>query len=157
MNIPGNRKQGKCNQLALLQPGRGKVGQVRGSKSFAAQCMLLMFILSSCAFPGIVSTSAQLPATPPTPQATPLPPVRFPQDEGAHRDLTEWWYYTGHMNATTADGKARHYGFELVFFQALRGDLPPVYAAHSAQLADVPWGTSRRWPMRNCRNRGLSG
>lgn len=121
MNIPGNQNQAK------------------GSKPFAALCLLLMFILSSCAFPGIVSTSAQLPAARPTPQATPLPPVRFPQDEGAHRDLTEWWYYTGHMNATTPDGKAHHYGFELVFFQALRSDLPPVYAAHFA-ISDITRG-----------------
>jgi predicted secreted hydrolase len=109
------------------------------SKPFAALCMLFMFMLSSCAFPGIVSTSAQLPAARPTPQATPLPPVRFPQDEAAHRDLTEWWYYTGHMNATAPDGKSHHYGFELVFFQALRSDLPPVYAAHFA-ISDITRG-----------------
>lgn len=105
-------------------------------KSFAALCMLLIFLLSSCTFPGIVSTSAQLPAARPTPQATPFPPVRFPQDEGAHHDLTEWWYYTGHMSATAPDGKLHHYGFELVFFQALRSDLPPVYAAHFA-ISDI--------------------
>ncbi len=101
--------------------------------------LLLTLLLTSCAFPGMVSTSAQLPPARPTPQATPLPSIRFPQDEGAHNDLTEWWYYTGHMTATTPDGKTHHYGFELVIFQALRSDLPPVYAAHFA-ISDITRG-----------------
>ncbi len=104
---------------------------------FLLLCMCVA--LSSCAFPGIVTTSAQLPVVTATPQATPLPPIRFPQDEAPHRDLTEWWYYTGHMTAVTPSGAQHHYGFELVFFQALRSDLPPVYAAHFA-ISDVTRG-----------------
>ncbi len=62
------------------------------------------------------------------PQPTPsLPPVSFPRDEAPHGDLTEWWYYTGHLQA----GK-RRYGFELVTFQAVRGQLPRSYVAHFA-------------------------
>jgi predicted secreted hydrolase len=102
-------------------------------------CSMIIFlplVLASCGFPGIVTTAGQLPAVNSTPQAQPLPPVRFPQDEAAHRDLNEWWYYTGHMNAVTSDGKTHHYGFELVFFQALRSDLPPFYAAHFA-ISDI--------------------
>src|SRR2546425_7205639 len=105
-------------------------------------CSLILFlplVLASCGFPGIVTTAGQLPVVKSTPQAQPLPPVRFPQDEAAHRDLNEWWYYTGHMNAVTPDGKAHHYGFELVFFQALRSDLPPFYTAHFA-ISDVTRG-----------------
>ena len=105
-------------------------------------CSLILFlplVLASCGFPGIVTTAGQLPVVHSTPQAQPLPPVRFPQDEAAHRDLNEWWYYTGHMNAVTPDGKAHHYGFELVFFQAWRSDLPPIYAAHFA-ISDVTRG-----------------
>lgn len=101
--------------------------------------IVLMVLLTSCGFPGIVSTSAQLPEVSAAATATPLPPVRFPQDEAPHRDLTEWWYYTGHMNATTQDGHVHHYGFELVYFQALRADFPPVYAAHFA-VSDVTRG-----------------
>jgi predicted secreted hydrolase len=100
---------------------------------------LLALLLSSCGFPGIPSTSAQLPVVNATLAPTPLPPVRFPQDEAAHRDLTEWWYYTGHMNAEMPDGTSHHYGFELVIFQALRSDLPPVYAAHFA-ISDITRG-----------------
>src|SRR5713226_5790253 len=99
---------------------------------------LLTILLASCGFPGAVSTSAQLPVVNTTATPASLPPIRFPQDEAAHRDLTEWWYYTGHMNAIV-NGKPHHYGFELVFFQALRSNFPPVYAAHFA-ISDVTGG-----------------
>ena len=101
--------------------------------------IFLPFVLSSCGFPGMATTAGQLPVVNSTPPAQSLPPVRFPQDEAAHRDLNEWWYYTGHMNAVTPDGKTHHYGFELVFFQALRSDLPPIYAAHFA-ISDIARG-----------------
>lgn len=116
-------------------------GHITLRRKIAVLLTLLAFtiLLSSCGFPGIVSTSAQLPTVNLSPTETPLPPVHFPQDEAAHRDLTEWWYYTGHMNAIMPGGQVRHYGFELVFFQALRGDLPPVYAAHFA-ISDITRG-----------------
>lgn len=115
-----------------------KGGGVALSLNFLA-LLALMVLLASCGFPGIISTSTQLPMVNTTSTAAPLPPIRFPQDEAAHRDLTEWWYYTGHMDAATPDGKPHHYGFELVFFQVLRSDLPPVYAAHFA-VSDITRG-----------------
>ncbi len=105
---------------------------------FLPICALLTLLVTSCGFPGLSSTTAQLPVVTTSPTQTLLPPVRFPQDEAPHRDLTEWWYYTGHLNATI-DGQPRHYGFELVFFQVLRADFPPVYAAHFA-ITDVTRG-----------------
>lgn len=54
--------------------------------------------------------------------------VKFPQDEAPHNDLTEWWYYTGHL--TTTDGAK--YGFEYVIFQANRSNLPTGYVSHFA-------------------------
>ena len=99
---------------------------------------LLTILLASCGFPGTASTSAKLPVVNTTATPVSLPPIRFPQDEAAHRDLTEWWYYTGHMQAIV-NGKPHHYGFELVFFQALRSNFPPVYAAHFA-ISDVTGG-----------------
>ncbi len=101
--------------------------------------LMLTLLLSSCNFPGIVSTSAQLPQVSKSTQQKQLPPIRFPQDEAAHNDLTEWWYYTGHMNTTDTNGKAHTYGFELVVFQALRSNFPPVYASHFA-ISDVTRG-----------------
>ena len=67
----------------------------------------------------------------------------FPQDHGPHQEYaTEWWYYTGNLDA--ADG--RHFGFQLTFFRfGLAPRLPErpsgwatanIYMAHFA-LADV--------------------
>ena len=109
------------------------LAQKRWRASLALLCMLL---LSACSFPGLAETSAQLPPANEKQTAAQLPPVHFPQDEGAHNNLTEWWYYTGHLNATDASGKEHHYGFELVFFQALRSDLPAIYPAHFA-ISDI--------------------
>jgi predicted secreted hydrolase len=55
-------------------------------------------------------------------------PVVLPDDDAPHDALSEWWYYTGHLQ--TESGK--RYGFELVFFQAVRGRNPVGYAAHFA-------------------------
>ncbi len=66
-----------------------------------------------------------------TPQATPGP-VTFPSADGPHNDLTEWWYYTGHL--TTANG--HEYGFEFVIFLGNRTGFPPTYASHFA-ITDV--------------------
>ena len=53
-----------------------------------AMLLLTLVILSSCGFPGIVSTAAQLPTVRNTATTTSqLPPVRFPQDEAAHTDF----------------------------------------------------------------------
>lgn len=108
-------------------------------KSFLILLASLALLLAACGFPGIPSTSTQLPQVNVSPTPTVLPPVRFPQDEAAHRDLTEWWYYTGHFNALMPDGTTHHYGFELVFFQVLHSTFPPVYAAHFA-ISDVSGG-----------------
>src|SRR5439155_11181574 len=51
-------------------------------------------------------------------------------------DLTEWWYYTGHL----ASGDGRRYGFELVFFQTVRGEYPVAYFGQFA-ITDRARGT----------------
>ena len=75
-------------------------------------------------------------------------PLAFPADHGPHPEYqTEWWYYTGNLDAE--DG--RHFGYQLTFFR--RALLPPsqfpdrasgwatdqVYMAHFA-LTDVSGG-----------------
>ena len=104
-----------------------------------AIALIIIALLSSCSFPGLASTSAQLP--PVSEKATPpvLPPIHFPQDEGAHNDLTEWWYYTGHLQGSDASGKTHQYGFELVIFQIQRSTLPTFYPAHFA-ITDITRG-----------------
>src|SRR6266700_2312382 len=100
---------------------------------------VLSMLLASCSFPGVYSSTEQLPKAKAEGQAAALPPIRFPQDEAAHKDLTEWWYYTGHFAATEPEGKIHEYGFEFVIFQALRSDIPPVYASHLA-ICDISRG-----------------
>ena len=121
----------------LTRPSKRHIG-VGFDPARLSAFVLLAFLLAACSFPGMSSTTQQLPVVNTTPTQAPLPPIRFPQDEAPHHDLTEWWYYTGHLNATVA-GQTRHYGFELVFFQVLRADFPPVYAAHFA-ISDVTRG-----------------
>ncbi len=101
----------------------------------------LATLLAACGAPGTIQTSGSLPqVAAEAPTQVPLPPVTFPQDEAPHHNLTEWWYYTGHLKGTDAQGRAHTYGFELTFFQTLRGQLPPYYAAHFA-ISDITAGT----------------
>ncbi len=99
-------------------------------------CFFCLILLNGCGFPGIVSTSSTLPEVRHTQEQAPLPPIQFPRDEGLHNNLTEWWYYTGHLQATDEQGKQHLYGFELVIFQAVRSNLPPLYPAHFA-ISDI--------------------
>src|SRR5262245_60106136 len=75
--------------------------------------------------------------------ATAPRPFVFPRDHGAHPEFaTEWWYYTGNLDAE--DG--RHFGFQLTFFRsALAPSMPRrasdwattnIYMAHFT-VADV--------------------
>jgi predicted secreted hydrolase len=93
---------------------------------------LAALALGGCTVPGTIASTQRLRPVAAAPTATPLPPVQFPLDEAPHHNLTEWWYYTGHLHGTDATGQARTYGFELVVFQNLRGTFPPYYAAHFA-------------------------
>jgi predicted secreted hydrolase len=76
-------------------------------------------------------------------RATTARAFRLPEDHGPHLEYqTEWWYYTGHLDA--ADGS--RYGFQLTFFRrGLTPGPPPagaglatnqVYFAHLA-VTDV--------------------
>ena len=72
--------------------------------------------------------TASIPGGDATPGPVPGTVVRFPGDEAPHTNITEWWYYTGHV--LTADGQ--RYGVEYVIFQGSRADFPIGYAAHFA-------------------------
>lgn len=67
-----------------------------------------------------VSTAlAASPAPPPFQPATAGYQYTFPRDHGSHSTYrTEWWYYTGHLQAKNG----RSFGFELTFF---RRGVPP--------------------------------
>jgi predicted secreted hydrolase len=75
-----------------------------------------------------------LPAAP-LPSPTAPAPISFPRDAAPHQDLTEWWYFTGHLQ--TAAG--HQYGFEFTIFQVNRQDEPTGYLGHFA-ISDVSGG-----------------
>jgi predicted secreted hydrolase len=100
---------------------------------------LLALLLAGCGLPGTIEQKGRIADAGPSPTPTPLPPIAFPQDEAPHRNLTEWWYYTGQFHGADAQGKAHEYGFELTVFQTLRGQVSPYYAAHYA-ISDITRG-----------------
>ncbi len=68
-------------------------------------------------------------------QAIDPPPtsVTLPADEAPHHNLTEWWYFTGHLAGTDPQGKVRKYGFEVTVFQVFTTpNQPALYSAHFA-------------------------
>ncbi|MCC7106140.1 MAG: hypothetical protein IT307_13435, partial [Chloroflexi bacterium] len=75
----------------------GIANQMRSSLARAGARLMLGFalcLLSGCAAPS--SPLAPKRAPDPTPVYSPL---TLPKDEAPHQDLTEWWYYTGHLQA----------------------------------------------------------
>ena len=124
------RHDSSLRRQALWPSGARPLGAALAASLFA-----FLLLLTGCGLPGTIATGGSLPPAKPVPSATPLPPVRFPQDEAKHHDLTEWWYYTGHFHSASG----HEYGFELTFFQTLRGSLPPYYAAHYA-ISDITRG-----------------
>ncbi len=52
--------------------------------------------------------------------------IIFPDDEAPHRDMIEWWYWTG--DVTDAEGNM--YGFELTFFYGARLLNVPMWMVH---------------------------
>jgi predicted secreted hydrolase len=92
-------------------------------------------------------------------------PFVFPADAGPHPDFrTEWWYYTGNLEA--ADG--RHFGFQLTFFRtalAPPGSAVPrgsawaarqLYLAHFA-LTDTAGRRFQAWSRLGREALGLAG
>lgn len=85
--------------------------------------MLSAPLVAACAAP------VHQPLRPATPAPTPTPrPIQLPADDAPHNDLTEWWYYTGHLNGASG----QRYGFEFVIFQVKRQDIPVYYPSHVA-------------------------
>ena len=58
--------------------------------------------------------------------------IQLPADELPHNNLSEWWYFTGHLDGAQENPM----GFEFVIFQANRELAPTAYAAHFA-ISDI--------------------
>ena len=100
--------------------------------SLSALVAVLALVLAACGGPVLANPPAAPPPLTPPPTLVPrLPdpqPVELPRDDGPHDRLTEWWYYTGHLEAR--DGS--RFGFEYVVFRAERGRFPVTWASHLA-------------------------
>lgn len=109
----------------------------------------LLAALVCAAAPGMAREAGERSAAPRTPEGYRLavPPYRFefPRDHASHPSFrTEWWYYTGHLDAGDAA-----YGFELTFFRVgidpalartgSQWSLHTLYFAHFA-LTDIGRG-----------------
>ena len=111
---------------------RGAAGLVPG--------LVVLLALAGCGGPILANPPAQRPAAAAAPTPT-LPvvddpvPVQLPRDDAPHRRLTEWWYYTGHLE----DEDGGRWGFEYVVFRAERGGFPVAWASHLA-LTDEAGG-----------------
>jgi predicted secreted hydrolase len=95
-------------------------------------CALVVFPLVACQHPARPTASL---ASPPAASRPAFAPVSLPADDAPHKDLTEWWYYTGHL----WDEDGQRYGFEFVVFQSVRGHYPVGYMSHFA-ITDVGRG-----------------
>lgn len=92
--------------------------------------------------------------------AKPGRPFHFPQDHGAHPDFkTEWWYYSGHLQAQTGET----FGYQLTFFRvALARPDPPAksaWAAHTVYFAHLALSDATRqtFVFRETAQRGALG
>jgi len=97
--------------------------------------LLAVATIGACTTAGapiLANPTAPLPSiAPPTPPPAPVAdpqPIQLPRDDGPHDRLTEWWYYTGHLQAATGE----RFGFEYVIFRAERGSFPTTWASHLA-------------------------
>lgn len=115
------------------------------SRARAVALFVSLLLLTGC------GTAGRVEPLPPAPTLTPVPtpvsaampwlrpapaPISLPADEAPHDVLTEWWYYTGHLDA--ADGA--RYGFEFVVFQVGIGEGIPTYISHFA-VTDITAGS----------------
>jgi predicted secreted hydrolase len=109
------------------------VSSPRTSRTPPAFVVVLAFLAAGCggapilANPPILFPSPAVASPAPSRSADPIAIV-LPRDDGPHDRLTEWWYYTGHLEATNG----HRFGFEAVVFRAERGSLPAAWASHLA-------------------------
>jgi predicted secreted hydrolase len=106
---------------------------MRTSRVLVAVLLLAGGAVAACsggpifANPTAALPSRPLASSPPPRIADPLT-IELPRDDGPHDRLTEWWYYTGHLQSV----EGGHYGFEYVIFRAERGAFPTSWVSHLA-------------------------
>jgi predicted secreted hydrolase len=108
-------------------------------RRLVALALVVAALAGACGSPILANPPVSRPDPTTRPVRTPPPadpqPVAFPADDAPHDRLTEWWYYTGHLD----DDAGGTWGFEYVVFRAERGGFPVTWASHLA-LTDESGG-----------------
>lgn len=81
---------------------------------FLRKHLFVLVLVSSCAF------------------GEDLAPIELPKDEATHNFDVEWWYYVGHLQALSPEGKPRNFAYELTVFRGTPADAIHGYVAHFA-------------------------
>lgn len=123
----------------ISRPGRSLPARP-SALAMAAVAALVALVAGCSGGPLLANPAAQRPvatvAPKPRPTAARDPvPIVLPADDAPHHRLTEWWYYTGHLQ----DDAGGSWGFEFVVFRAERGGFPVSWASHLA-LTDESGG-----------------
>jgi len=65
-------------------------------------------------------------------------PFEFPADHGPHPEFqSEWWYFTGNLDAELDEGTGRRFGYQLTFFRRALAAGEPARASR--------WATRQAW------------
>lgn len=146
---------------------RALVGRHCRHRFWLASLAAALASVAACGGPEAAPGAPKLrfaPVSPPAFARVLAPPdIELPRDHGPHYDYqTEWWYYTGHLEAT--DG--RRFGYQLTFFRRGLTPGPPPEGpglrtnqflfAHLA-LTDVAGGTHRFFERSSRGAAGLAG
>lgn len=108
---------------------------MRAAPANALPGLIIGLLLAGCAQS---LTPLPDPAAPAPVEIAGLPPIELPRDHRPHQDLSEWWYFTGHLQ----DREGTWFGFEFVIFAANRQSLGSSFAAHVA-ISDPNPGSFR--------------
>lgn len=103
--------------------------------------LVLAGLLLAGAAPGASSKRLQSGAATPAAAAPVMEvsapdPITFPEDDGPHPAIIEWWYYTGHLFTEAGE----RYGFEFVVFKGEQNGAVAGYVSHFA-ITDNERGT----------------
>ena len=119
-----DRGRGSSNRVRRAGSGPARPGSPRWFRRYRwlilAGWLLVLLVVGWVLFVRSDKASvAPLPGGPAAERSAPsaarpdkMPPVKLPADDATHENLTEWWYYSGHLQTESGE----HYSFHLASF-----------------------------------------